>query len=71
MSASFGIDMAFDNDCSRLAISSNGKTYTGDVAIYNVRPDGTVGYVETIEPVTGITYDYGGRGLVWGSDFVG
>ena len=68
---SFGIDVAFDNDCSRLAISANGQSSTGEVSVYNVAPNGQASFVEKIVTTSGARFDYAGRGLVWGTDFVG
>jgi hypothetical protein len=68
---SFGIDMAFDNECNRLAVSANGLSSTGEVTVFNVSPNGAATFVEKIQTNDGNTFDYAGRGLVWGTDFVG
>jgi hypothetical protein len=67
----FGIDLAFDENCTRLGVASYGETYAGEATIFTVETNGRASFVETVRARSGTTYDYAGQGLVWGSDFLG
>ena len=67
----FGIDLAFDDACTRLGVASYGRDYAGEATVYNVNKDGKAAFVETVRSRTSTSFDYAGQGLVWGSDFLG